>query len=66
MYSYAPVLYPKILKLDTVSAITLVTYIELLPVGIFALVIGGVVLFLAGRLSIDDIVRILEARAGGS
>ncbi len=35
-----------------------------ITVGIFALVIGGVVLFLAGRLSIDDIIRILEARAG--
>ena len=37
-----------------------------ITVGIFALVIGGVVLFLAGRLSIDDIIRILEARAGVS
>jgi len=34
-------------------------------VAILAVVLGGIVLFILGRLSIDDIVRILAARAGG-
>ena len=33
-------------------------------VAIFAVVIGGIVLFLFGKISVDDFVRILEARGG--
>ena len=32
---------------------------------IFAVVLGAILLFLAGKITIDDIARILAARAGG-